>query len=146
MVFTTFFLESSLGGDATGDGSEEGERSMAGIIFSKLPKHINLTVVLIVVAIPEALPLTVGVSLALSVMKMYNDGILIKKMDAPERLAGCQEICTGKTATLTENDMKVREFYLEGCLIKNSRKDTFLNCDLNPETLTLVQDSIIYNS
>ena len=42
--------------------------------------------------------------------------------------------------------MKVKEFYLEGCLIKNSRKDTFNNCDLNDATITLVRDSIIYNS
>ena len=146
LVGVTVFIETTAGGKATKDGSKDGERSAAGIIFSKVPKHVNLAVVLLVVSIPEALPLTVGVSLALSVMKMYADGILIKKLDAPERLAGCQEICTGKTATLTENDMRVKEFYLEGCLIKNSRKDTFKNCDLNPETISLVEDSIIYNS
>ena len=146
LITVTCIFETTAGGKATNDDSAEGERSAAGIIFSKVPKHINLAVVLLVVSIPEALPLTVGVSLALSVMKMYADGILIKKMDAPERLAGCEEICTGKTATLTENNMKVKEFYLEGCLIKNTRKDTFNNCDLNPETITLVRDSIIYNS
>ena len=146
LVVTTCIIETTAGGKAKNDDSAEGERSAAGIIFSKVPKHINLAVVLLVVSIPEALPLTVGVSLALSLTKMYADGILIKKLDAPERLAGCQEICTGKTATLTENNMKVKEFYLESSLIKNSRKDTFLNCDLNPETITLVQDSIIYNS
>ena len=49
---------------------------------------MSLIAVLVIVAIPEALPLTVGVSLAFSVMKMYKDGILIRKLDAPERLAG----------------------------------------------------------
>lgn len=42
--------------------------------------------------------------------------------------------------------MKVKYFYLEGGQIKNSRKDTFVHCELNPETIELVKDSIIYNS
>lgn len=127
-------------------GDTEGDKNAADIIFSKIPKSVNLTVVLALVAIPEALPLTVGVSLAFSVMKMYKDRILIRKLDAPERLAGCDEICCGKTATLTRNEMKVKYFYLEGQQIKNSRKDTFLKCELNPETIQLVVDSIIFNS
>ena len=122
------------------------KKNAADIIFTKIPKHINLAVVLIIVSIPEALPLTVGISLAFSVMKMYKDRILIRKLDAPERLAGAEEILCGKTATLTENKMKVAYFYLEGQQIKNSRKDTFFHCELNPETIELVKDSIIYNS
>lgn len=113
------------------DGSKnEGQKSTAGIIFSRLPQHINLVVVLIVVAIPEGLPLTVGVSLAFSVMKMYHDRILVRKLDAPEKMGGIEEIACGKTATITQNDMKVHWFYLEGNNIKNSRKDTFLHCEL----------------
>jgi Ca2+ transporting ATPase len=122
------------------------KKNAADIIFSKLPKHVNLAVVLVIVSIPEALPLTVGVSLAFSVMNMYKDRILVRKLDAPEKLGGCEEICCGKTATLTRNNMKVKWFYLEGGKIKNSRKDTFLHCELNPETVELVKDSIIYNS
>jgi magnesium-transporting ATPase (P-type) len=114
LIVTTCIIETTAGGNAKNDDSEEGKRSAGGIIFSKIPKHINLAVVLIVVSMPEALPMTVGFSLAFSVMKMYADGILIKKLDAPERLGGCEEICTGKTATLTENNMEVAYFYLEG--------------------------------
>jgi Ca2+-transporting ATPase len=114
-----------------GDGSKnENAKSATAIIFSRIPQHVNLVVVLIVVAIPEGLPLTVGVSLAFSVMKMYHDGILVRKLDAPEKMGGCEEICCGKTATLTKNEMKVSQFYLEGQQIKNSRKDTFLHCEL----------------
>jgi Ca2+-transporting ATPase len=59
-------------------------------------------VVLIVVAIPEGLPLTVGISLAFSVMKMYNsDKILVKQLDAPEKMGEIEEIIIGKTGTLT---------------------------------------------
>jgi len=41
--------------------------------------------------------------------------------------------------------MKVSYFLLEGNQIKNSRKDTFLHCELAPETIELVKDSILYN-
>jgi len=121
-------------------------KSAFAILFHKLPQHLNLVVVLIVVAIPEGLPLTVGISLAFSVMKMFKDDrILVRKLDAPEKMAGCEELLVGKTATLTQSKMKVHTFYLEGNVIKNSRKDTFLHCELNNETIELVKDSILYN-
>jgi hypothetical protein len=41
--------------------------------------------------------------------------------------------------------MKVNFFILEGNKIKNSRKDTFLNCELAPDTIELVKNSILYN-
>lgn len=84
---------------------------------------------LIVVSIPEGLPLTIGISLAFSVLEMFNDDrILVRKLDAPEKMAGCEELLVGKTAILTQNKMKVHTFYLEGNVMKNSRKDTFLHC------------------
>jgi Ca2+-transporting ATPase len=61
---------------------------------------------LIIVAIPEGLPLTVGISLAFSVMKMYNsDKILVRKLDAPEKMGEIEEIIIGKTGTITQADM-----------------------------------------
>lgn len=41
--------------------------------------------------------------------------------------------------------MSVHTFYLEGNVIKNSRKNSFLHCELNNETIELVKDSILYN-
>lgn len=104
-----------------------------------------MVVVYIVVAVPEGLPMTIGISLAFSVMKMYKDGILVRKLGAPEQLGACDEILSGKTGTLTKNDMKVSYFVLEGNKIKNSRKDTFMNCELAPETIELIKASILYN-
>lgn len=128
-----------------GVGDEKNEKGVADILFERLPEHINLVVVLIVVAIPEGLPLTVGLSLAFSVRKMFADGILVRKLDAPERLASCEEILCGKTATITANEMTVAHFYLEGNQFKNARKDTFFHCELTEETIELVKDSILYN-
>jgi len=132
--------------DLSGKGSSGSEApGIAGTLFSKLTSQINLCVVLIVVAVPEGLPLTIGVSLAFSVMSMHGQKILVRKLDAPERMGAVEEICCGKTGTITRNDMKVVQFQCEGRLIKNTRKNTLLNCELSAETLERIKDGILYN-
>jgi P-type E1-E2 ATPase len=61
----------------------------------------------IIVAIPEGLPLAVSISMAFSVDTMKNDNLLAKKVGACEELGYVREVCTGKTATLTKNEMSV---------------------------------------
>ena len=119
---------------------------VAATLFSKLTSQINLCVVLIVVSVPEGLPLTVGVSLAFSVKKMFADKILVRELDAPERMGAVEEICCGKTGTLTKGAMKVTQFQVEARAIKNSRANTLMNCELSPETLERIHDSILYNT
>lgn len=149
ILITMTVIESVYAGNSAkfdADGAEiPNKKSVADVIFSKLPQHINLVVVLIVVAVPEGLPMTVGISLAFSVMRMFKERILVRKLESPEQLGGCDEIVCGKTACITQNDMKVNFFILEGNKIKNSRKDTFLNCELAPDTIELVKNSILYN-
>jgi P-type E1-E2 ATPase len=99
----------------------------------------------VVVSVPDGLPITIGVSLAFSVMKMFNQKILVRKLDAPENMSGIQEICCGKTGTLTNNDMKVVQFFCENRLIINNRKDTLLQCELQQDSLIRIQESILYN-
>jgi Ca2+-transporting ATPase len=80
-----------------------------GILFAELPKCVNLIVVLVVVAIPEGLPLTIQISLAFSVMRMYKqDGILLRKQDSLEKIAQANEMMIGKTNVLTSGKMKVK--------------------------------------
>lgn len=119
---------------------------VAATLFSKLTSQINLCVVLIVVSVPEGLPLTVGVSLAFSVKKMFADKILVRELDAPERMGAVGEICCGKTGTLTKGTMKVTQFHVEAREIKNSRANTLMNCELSSETLERIHDSILYNT
>lgn len=104
--------------------------SKTAIALKKATALANIIIILIVVSIPEGLPLTIGISLAFSVMKMYKEGILVRKLDAPEKMGGIQEICCSKTATLTKNEMKIKQFYCENRLIINNRKDTLTQCDL----------------
>jgi len=105
------------------------------LLMKDIPNIVNIVIIFVVVAVPEGLPLTIGISLAFSVIEMFNEKILIRKLDAPEKLGGIEEIIVGKTATITTNDMKVDSFYLEGKIQINSRKDTLFNCELQQETL-----------
>ena len=101
---------------------------------------------MIIVAIPEGLPLTVGISLAFSVMKMYNsDKILVRKLDAPEKMGEIEEIIIGKTGTITQAEMKVAKFWCEDSTIINSRKNTILNCELAQISVERIKESILYN-
>jgi calcium-translocating P-type ATPase len=71
-------------------------------------------ITIIVVAIPEGLPLAVTISLAYSTGKMLQDKNLIRHLDACETMGNATDICTDKTGTLTENQMTVVEAWLGG--------------------------------
>ena len=68
---------------------------------------IMLCVSIIVVAIPEGLPLAVTLSLAFSIKKLMDKNNLVRKMHACETMGGANYICTDKTGTLTKNEMNV---------------------------------------
>lgn len=63
--------------------------SSSGKVATKnLTTLINVVVVLIVVSIPDGLPITIGISLAFSVMTMFKQKILVRKLEAPETMGG----------------------------------------------------------
>ena len=66
-----------------------------------------IAITVIVVAIPEGLPLAVTISLAYSVGKMYKENNLVRKLQSSETMGNANEICTDKTGTLTQNKMTV---------------------------------------
>ena len=68
---------------------------------------IILCISIIVVAIPEGLPLAVTLSLAFSIKKLMDHNNLVRKMHACETMGGANYICTDKTGTLTKNEMSV---------------------------------------
>lgn len=71
--------------------------------FNELVNYFILSITVVVVAVPEGLPLAVTISLAYSVMKMKKENNLVRRLDASETMGGANEICTDKTGTLTKN-------------------------------------------
>ena len=70
---------------------------------------IMICVTLIVVAVPEGLPMAVTLSLAYSMRRMLKTNNLVRKMHACETMGATTVICTDKTGTLTQNQMRVSE-------------------------------------
>ena len=79
--------------------------------LSDLLNAFIIGVTIIVVAVPEGLPLAVTISLAFSVAEMANLGNLVRRLSASETMGGADQICTDKTGTLTQNNMTVQAFY-----------------------------------
>jgi len=77
-----------------------------------LLQYLMVSVALIVVAVPEGLPMSVTLSLALSMRKMYKSNNLVRKMHACETMGATTIICTDKTGTLTKNQMQVSEIQI----------------------------------
>lgn len=94
-------------------------------------------VTLIVVAIPEGLPMSVTLSLAMSMRKMLKSNNLVRKMHACETMGAATVICTDKTGTLTKNQMSVYRTNFYGL------KDQVLSGD---EVSRLIEEGIAANT
>lgn len=92
---------------------------------------IMICVTLVVVAVPEGLPMAVTLSLAYSMRRMLKAKNLVRKMHACETMGATTVICTDKTGTLTQNQMRVKEMQV----VKTSE-----------EELALAMESIAVNS
>lgn len=74
---------------------------------------IMICVTLIVVAVPEGLPMAVTLALAYSMRRMLKTNNLVRKMHACETMGATTVICTDKTGTLTQNQMRVSEMAID---------------------------------
>ena len=95
-----------------------------------------IAVTVIVVAIPEGLPMAVTIALAYSVDKMKREHNLVKHLDKSEAMGNVNNVCTDKTGTLTLGVMRVTAFYIEEQDIRlskdkindNNLRDLVWNC------------------
>ncbi|XP_066997284.2 plasma membrane calcium-transporting ATPase 2 isoform X1 [Anabrus simplex] len=88
----------------------------------QLVKNFIIGVTVLVVAVPEGLPLAVTLSLAYSVKKMMKDNNLVRHLDACETMGNATAICSDKTGTLTTNRMTVVQSYICEKLSKTTPK------------------------
>jgi len=89
--------------------------SIDGATFvKKLVENFTLALIILIVAIPEGIPMTVGVSLAYSVMYMYDyDNLLVRDLTSVESLGLVDELVMGKTGTMTTEEMQVVNFFVQ---------------------------------
>lgn len=78
-------------------------------IAERVLQYFMVAVTLIVVAVPEGLPMSVTLSLAVNMRRMLKTNNLVRKMHACETMGAITVICTDKTGTLTQNQMRVHE-------------------------------------
>lgn len=83
-------------------------------LFAYLLQSLMLSVTLVVVSVPEGLPMAVTLSLACNMRRMFKAKFLVRKLHACETMGATTVICTDKTGTLTQNRMRVQEIRLAG--------------------------------
>jgi Ca2+ transporting ATPase len=81
--------------------------------FNLLVEAFIVAVSIIVVAVPEGLPLAVTIALAYSVGKMKEENNLVRYLQACETMGGADNICSDKTGTLTKNIMAVKKMFVK---------------------------------
>ncbi len=77
-------------------------------------QYFMMAVTLIVMAVPEGLPMAVTLALALNMRRMLKTNNLVRKLHACETMGAVTVICTDKTGTLTQNKMQVGDMHLAG--------------------------------
>ncbi|RIA84092.1 hypothetical protein C1645_698910 [Glomus cerebriforme] len=137
-------------------------------IFDNLIKIIISTVTIIVVAVPEGLPLAVTLALAYATTRMLKDNNLVRVLSACETMGNATTICSDKTGTLTQNKMSVvtgiiglsisfvRDVETHSFALKNESNDVAIlenpislqqiNSALPQDILQLLNESIAINS
>jgi len=127
------------------------------VILSIFRGHINTVdgilniliwgISLAVAAVPEALPAVVVISLSIGVQKMAKRHSLVRRLSAVETLGCTTVICSDKTGTLTQDQMTVRQMYVNGTLIEvtgsgyEPKGDFIINNQVSP----VAQDEVIKN-
>ncbi|XP_007944003.1 plasma membrane calcium-transporting ATPase 2 [Orycteropus afer afer] len=105
-------------------------------------KFFIIGVTVLVVAVPEGLPLAVTISLAYSVKKMMKDNNLVRHLDACETMGNATAICSDKTGTLTTNRMTVVQAYIGDVHYKEIPDPS----SVNAKTMELLVNAIAINS
>lgn len=112
-----------------------------------------IAVVIMIVAIPEGLPLSVSLAMSFSVNKLKNEQILIKNVESVQQMAMCHEICVSKTGCLTKSEMRVGKFQLldsvevhDHGMLSGSLNYFNTRLELNLDIKQIIKESLISNT
>ncbi|KAF3943318.1 hypothetical protein CMV_030111 [Castanea mollissima] len=127
--------------DENGNKEFNGSSTKVNDILNAVVGIVAAAVTIVVVAIPEGLPLAVTLTLAYSMKRMMADHAMVRKLSACETMGSATTICTDKTGTLTLNKMKVTKFWLG----KESFVPTTYS-SIAPYFLKLLQEGVSLNT
>ncbi|KAI3442550.1 Calcium-transporting ATPase, partial [Psidium guajava] len=113
-VLTVLLARYFTGHTTNSDGSVQFVKGQTKVddILDGVVKIVTIAVTIVVVAVPEGLPLAVTLTLAYSMRKMMADKALVRRLSACETMGSATTICSDKTGTLTLNQMTVVEAYV----------------------------------
>lgn len=132
VLFLRFFIELGTG-EETWDNSQ----------YKHMVDFLILGLTVLVVAIPEGLPLAVTISLAYSVNKMQKENNLVKRFHACETMGGANMICSDKTGTLTTNQMTIEYFWNTFGKVSPDFQKHF---SMYPEFFSKIKENICVNT
>ncbi|KAG6724859.1 hypothetical protein I3842_02G003000 [Carya illinoinensis] len=121
--------------------------SWSGDEALEMLEFFAVAVTIVVVAVPEGLPLALTLSLAFAMKKMMNEKALVRHLAACETMGSATSICSDKTGTLTTNHMTV----VKSCICMNVRevrepKDAFSMCSELPDSAVKLLLQSIFNN
>ncbi|KAL2466005.1 putative calcium-transporting ATPase 11 [Abeliophyllum distichum] len=113
-----------------------------------LLNYFATAVTIIVVAVPEGLPLAVTLSLAFAMKKLMNDKALVRHLSACETMGSATTICTDKTGTLTTNHMVVNKVWISGKAkeVETSGGRATLDSDISESVISILLQGIFNNT
>ncbi|VAH87894.1 unnamed protein product [Triticum turgidum subsp. durum] len=122
--------------------------SWSGDDALELLEFFAIAVTIVVVAVPEGLPLAVTLSLAFAMKKMMNDKALVRHLAACETMGSATSICSDKTGTLTTNHMTVVKACICGKIkeVDKSSNTKSLFSELPDSVMTMLSQSIFNNT
>jgi Ca2+-transporting ATPase len=114
----------------------------------ELLEFFAIAVTIVVVAVPEGLPLAVTLSLAFAMKKMMNDKALVRHLAACETMGSATSICSDKTGTLTTNHMTVVKACICGKIkeVDGASDAKSLFSELPDSVMTMLSQSIFNNT
>ncbi|KAG2584862.1 calcium-transporting ATPase 2, plasma membrane-type-like [Panicum virgatum] len=144
-VVTFAVLTQSLFWRKISDGSYF---SWSGDDALELLEFFAIAVTIVVVAVPEGLPLAVTLSLAFAMKKMMNDKALVRHLAACETMGSATSICSDKTGTLTTNHMTVVKACICGKVkdVSSSSETKTLPTELPSSVVAMLLQSIFNNT